>query len=156
MKKMFLVGLVLSFLVTFTTAALAARKPVVETALPQMSEQERAALASRAVETLNQQSWTIYLTLQGAKLTAAQTDTLTFSGSGVVSQNLSGKGYGGSQYSLHVQDDGSAVWETVQRDAQNNLAIWRGELRGNSLIGTSSLHSVDGATSLYSFSTSVR
>lgn len=132
-------------------------KGAAEVKQPSMSDAQRAALTQEALTQLNKQSWTISLMQQvkkGTKAPKAETDTLTFSGQGVVSQFLSTKGFGGSQFSLSIQDDGSAVCETVQRNEKDDIAALRGELRGVTLRGTLSIRYKTGMGETYSFSTS--
>lgn len=129
-------------------------KAAAEVKQPSLSDAERAVLTETALTQLNKQSWTIKLVQQGAKKPKVETDLLTFSGQGVVSQFLSIKGFGGSQYSLSIQNDGSAVWETVQRNANDDIAAWRGELRGSAMNGTLSIRYKTGMGETYSFSTS--
>lgn len=155
MKRLAMVMLVLSFLVASAGMSLAAdkKKKVMEVKTPTLSDQERAALQSNAVTTLNSQAWTIYLTALGAKKSKVETDVLTFSGTGMVSQNLSAKGFGGSNYSMHVLPDSAVVFETVQRTENDDIAAWRGELREGNIYGTVSIKYKSGASVGHAFST---
>ena len=67
----------------------------------------------------------------------------------IVSQNLSGRGYGGSNYTLSIQGDGSAVLETVQRDKSDNLAFWKIALRGDELHGSLNMRTKLGGVEMY-------
>lgn len=129
-------------------------KAAAEVKQPSLSDAERAVLAEGALTQLNNQSWTIKLVQQGAKKPKVETDILTFSGHGVVSQFLSAKGFAGSQFSLSIQDDGSAVWETVQKTENEDITALRGELRGSAMNGTMSIRYKTGMAETYSFSTS--
>lgn len=121
---------------------------------PSLSDAQRAALSQEALTQLNSQGWAIKLAQQSAKKPRVEADILTFSGQGVVSQFLSARGFGGSQFSLSIQDDGAAVWETVQRSVNEDIAAWRGELRGGVMSGTLSIRYKTGMAETYSFSTS--
>ena len=157
MKRIVMVFAVVCFSFVCVQSALPAEKKKGKAAAavkPSLSDAERAALAQSALAQLNAQAWTIKLVQQGAKKPKSEADVLTFSGQGVVSQFLSAKGFGGSQFSLSIQDDGSAVWETVQRTENEDTALWRGELRGNVLTGTLSIRYKSGMGEVYSFSTS--
>lgn len=125
-----------------------------QTAAPAVSEQEAAVIMQQATQSLTGQSWTVYWSEQGLNRPAVITDVLTFTDTGVSSQYLTSKGFGGSNYAMHVTDDRAAVWETVQRNANDDLAAWRGELRGGEIFGTVSIRDHDtGKTVLYSYST---
>jgi hypothetical protein len=158
MKKRLIpvVMVVLAVSVVCAQSALAAEKKKGKSAVevkPSLTDAQRAVLAEGALTQLNNQTWTIKLVQQGAKKPQVETDILTFSGQGVVSQFLSARGFGGSQFSLSIQDDGSAVWETVQRNANDDIAAWRGELRGSTMNGTLSIRYKAGMGETYSFST---
>ncbi len=137
----------------FATAADkdAKKKKVVEA--PKLSDQQRTQFAEQSVRTLNSQPWKIYIFPQGGVAGTVETDILTFSGTSVVSENLKAKGFSGSNYSLTVQDDGSATWETVQRDAKNDFAMWRGDLRGDGLQGIVNMRTAAGVSVNREFST---
>ena len=157
MKKLVLAVFALGVCVTVTGASFAAGKKKTETVTASvLTDQERKVIGDKAVDTLNQQTWTIYLVLQNAKNPKIETDVLNFSGNGVSSQDLVSKGYSGSNYSLNVQNDGTPVWETVQRNAKDeSIAAWRGELRGGGLNGILSIRPKVGGSMIYSFSTSM-
>jgi hypothetical protein len=156
MKKRLIpiVMVVLAVSVVYAQLVLAAEKKKGKSTVevkPSLSDAQRAVLAEGALTQLNNQTWTINLVQQGAKKPKVETDILAFSGQGVVSQFLSAKGFGGSQFSLSIQDDGSAVWETVQRNENEDIAAWRGELRGATLHGTLSIRYKTGMGETYSF-----
>ncbi len=154
MRRGTVILVVLGLWLSFVPQAFSAKKKVVERIIPRVSVEGVQILAKQAQETLNQKSWTVNVLLQGQKRAKGFTDVLTFSGKSMVSQYLSSKGFGGSQYSLRIEPDKAAVFETVQRDAGDNIAMWRGELRGERLSGTLTIRYKDtGAVEVYSFST---
>lgn len=154
MRRLVVVILALGFLVTFSgLSAAAPQKKQAQAITSGLSVQQRRALEARSLEVFDQQPWTIYLTADNAKKGAqAQQDVLTFTGKSVISQYLTGRGFGGSNFSLSVQDDGTGVFETVQRDKNDDIAAWRGELRGTSLSGILSIQYKKGGGESYSFS----
>ncbi len=154
MKKVLVCVLVLSFCAAFSGSAMAAdKKKGKEGVAPALTEAQRGAIEARALEQLDAQSWTIYLTMQGAKKPRVETDLLTFTADSVTSQNLLAKGYTGSNISLTAQEDGTTVFETVQRTEDGSMAMWRGRLSGNKLTGIVNMRSKEGQSDIYSFTT---
>ena len=80
---------------------------------------------------------------------------LTFAGNGVQSQYLTSLGFNGSQFSLRVLDNTGSVWETVQFNANQDMAMLRGELHGEEMIGTISIKKKDGPMTIYSISSNM-
>lgn len=154
-KFIWIAAVAITFLAVPCHQAHAAKKDAVETEVPAISDKERAAISSESVDALNSKSWTVYWVLQGDKNAIPIADVFVFSGSGVTSQYLNKLGFGGSNYALHVQDDKAAVWETVQRNAEGELAAARGELRGEDLVGTVSFISPGNPTLIYSLFTNL-
>jgi len=108
----------------------------------------------RVTDLLNSKEWVVYLVPSGVsagKRLPVITDTLTFKDGRVSSQHLTSKGYGSSNYTLTVYD-GMSAWETMQRTEKDDLAFWRGEIRGDSLTGLMNLQSSKGVVEEYSFS----
>jgi hypothetical protein len=52
---------------------------------------------------------------------------------------LAKKGYGTSNYTLTVGDDGIPVFETMQRNAEDGVVFWRGELVEGKIRGVISV-----------------
>lgn len=117
---------------------------------------KRQAMDSARQE-LNSHEWTVYMTPSpenAVKRPAIEEDVLSFSGEGrVVSKNLLAKGYPESNYTLTVQDDGTAVWETMQVNEKEGLAFFRGELKNSAMKGVLSLQPQKGAKQTFYFST---
>jgi len=127
----------------------------------QTDEAKKALLKGlelKARQTLKSQEWTIYLVpleVSKKEKPTMETDILTFTDMKVKSQNLSAKGYGESNYSLHMQEDGTAVWETMQVNENEDLVFLRGDLKGNQMTGVISMQPKKGARRDYSFSTAM-
>ncbi|MFH1640379.1 MAG: hypothetical protein ABIA66_00275 [Candidatus Omnitrophota bacterium] len=151
MKRICACILVLGFLAGLPGLTFAAKKTKEVASSPSLTPQQRQAIETSALEQFNAQTWTIYLTAQGVKKPRVETDVLTFTGSTVVSQNLSSQGYSGSNFTLSVQDDGNAVFETVQRTEGGDLALWRGTLAGNKIVGILNLRPQGKVPAIYSF-----
>jgi len=79
-------------------------------------------------------------------------DTLTFDGRTVSSERLLKEGYNTSNYSLMVQDDGSAVWQTMQVKEGAGRSFWRGEFKGeDKMYGMLSKQPTEGTPQNFSF-----
>jgi|GEM_PF-2487647 len=158
MRKIVLGILVLSFFCLMTSAVFSAQKKKAAEPAPAvvLTPAQVDALTNTAIAELNKAAWTIYLLPQGAKKPKEETDVLTFSGTGMVSQNLSAKGFSGSQYSLTVNPDNTALFQTVQRNEKGDLALWSGTITGlgtasSSIYGTLTIMYKDGSRISYSF-----
>ncbi|KPK97833.1 MAG: hypothetical protein AMJ95_07145 [Omnitrophica WOR_2 bacterium SM23_72] len=151
MKRICACILVLGFCAGLPGLSWAAKRTKTVTTAPSMTTQQREAIKARALEQFNSQTWTIYLTAQGVKKPRVETDVLTFTGSTVISQNLSSQGYSSSNFTLSVLDDGNAVFETVQRTEEGDLALWRGTLYGNKIVGILNLRPQGKVATIYSF-----
>lgn len=116
---------------------------------------QRNLAEQKVKEQLSAKEWTVYRTLESGK-GKTESDVLTFTSEGQISsQWLSGKGYAASNFRLTIQDDGSAVWETMQVDVDKNLAFPRGILRGEGMIGSIFMKPVKGEEINYLYTTVV-
>lgn len=98
-----------------------------------------------------QGAWSLELRPPTAEQGSPQQDTLTFDGRRVVSGMLTQEGYGGSNFSLAPQDDQTASWETMQMNPGGDIALWRGELTGQSMSGMLSRQPAQGEAVTWSF-----
>lgn len=131
-----------------------AQKAAQEAAQKQLEAARQRNLAEQKVKgQLSAKEWTVYRTLESGK-GKAETDALTFTPEGQVSSKwLSGKGYTASNFRLTIQDDGAAVWETMQVDKDKNLAFPRGILKGDGMIGSIFMKPVKGEPINYLYTT---
>lgn len=120
-----------------------------------LTEKQRKKIGEQAQKTLQSKNWALALTLKDAKKgTGQQADVLVFTERTVTSQLLSSLGYsqGGSNYALRVQDDGSAIFETMQRQEENqDAAFLKGTLQNGVLTGVLFVRPAKGATSTFYF-----
>jgi len=104
---------------------------------------------------LNGTRWSVAVTPMSAepgKSPKPKQDTLAFSGPQITSELLVKEGYSGSNFTLRLEDDGSAIWETMQGKEGGHLAFWRGNVQGDVMRGVVSKRSPDGTSVDYSFS----
>lgn len=136
-------GIVFSW--TVGGMALAKEEPAAPNAAPQApvvskspDEKKREALRAQ----LDGTSWALELRPEAAGKT--RQDTVTFKGRTVSSEWLTKSGYGSSNYSVRVEDDGLVVWETMQSKEGEGLAFWRGEIQGAQMSGLLSKQPING------------
>lgn len=134
-----------------TAPPAAPAQPAAAAAEPAKSSKEQQQDAVRAA--LDGTSWTMELRSDATGKT--RQDTLRFSGRTVGSDWMTKTGYGTSNYSMRVEDDGLVIWETMQSKEGEGLAFWRGELgsaSGMTMSGTLSRQPTQGDTESFSFS----
>jgi hypothetical protein len=115
----------------------------------------RKQAAQQATNVLNSKEWLIYLYPTGVsagKKLPVIADVLTIKDGKVSSKHLTAAGFVESYYTMTVYDSGTVAWETMQRTDKEDLAFWRGELRGESLTGVMNMQSAKGLREEYSFS----
>ena len=162
LKYVFLCGVVVSGVAEAEENAQKARSPSlqqpasapsVQSAVRARSPQEKLLEEVRAK--LDGTTWSLELRpfegSEGGKKKNPQ-DAVTFHGTTVASERLSKRGYGPSNYSLKVNDDGTATWETMQTKEGTGVAFWRGEVQGETMRGVLSQQPTGGATENFSFS----
>jgi type II secretory pathway pseudopilin PulG len=160
MKKIILALVVFSIAVVACGPAFAASKKASERERARIEAEKavkdlaRKQAGQKATDLLNSKEWVIYLSPTGnsaGKRLPVITDVLTFKEGRVSSKHLTAGGFGESYYTLTVYDSGTAVWETMQRTDKEDLAFWRGELRGDSLTGVMNIQTAKGVREEYSF-----
>jgi hypothetical protein len=106
---------------------------------------------------LNNTEWQIEMTPLSGK-GKKEIDTVTFKNNQVVLSGFSKKGFGPTNLTLTVQEDGSVVWETMQTSEKNGMCFWRGELDKTMMTmrGVAS-HKIDDKNKMdYSFASTAR
>lgn len=117
--------------------------------------QKRKAAEQSARLALSSKEWTVYVSPESGK-GRTETDVLAFTVEGQVSaKNISAKGYNASNFRLTIQDDGLAVWETMQVDKDKNVVFLRGNLKGDEMAGSFFFKPVKGDPSTYLYTTVV-
>ena len=111
---------------------------------PELSKKREEALEREKVlrdwrAKLAGSRWELQLTPSGAG-GAAKTDVLSLTQRTIGSENLSKAGYpDADNYSLYSPTEQSVSWETMQtmeEKGANYMAIWRGEVTGDTMQGT--------------------
>jgi len=118
-----------------------------------LSEKEVAAITEDAQETLNGFTWNLEVTSMVANKEDRVTtkDTVIFKDNKLNSSGLGEKGFGTSNYTLTVGDDGIPVFETMQRNERESTVFWRGELIEGKIRGVISVQDKDKPASSFGF-----
>ena len=154
MKRLLIVILAFGLIISLGGLVMAADKKTAAPTTP-MSDAVRNQLAAQAKNKLESRQWEVSVTSAGKKA-ATEADVFTFTNGKVTSKNLSAQGYKKSNLNVGIQDDGTAVWETMQVNANNDLAFFRGELFGTAMKGVISMQPVKGAKTVLHFSTALQ
>ena len=122
-------------------------QPTTTAKSPQEKRQEEMLAA------LNGSSWELELRPfeAGEKKPKILKDTVTFKGATVTSERLGKLGYGSSNFSLNVKEDGTATWETMQSKAGEGTAFWRGEVDKDKMRGVLSQQPTGAAAENFTF-----
>jgi hypothetical protein len=157
--------LVLSLILVASTSAeeekaKSSKQQRIEAEKRSREEAERAVKRAEFEKKIRQdlqrlEEWTIYVIPSGpnpAKIPIKK-DILTFSDISVTSQDLLEKEFRNSNYSLSANDDGTGVWETMQRNANGDIAFWKGQVKGLSMSGVLGLQPKKGQMQEFSFTT---
>lgn len=95
-------------------------------------------------DTLTDTSWELDLKPARGQEGDVETDVLTFGRRSVESENLLKKGYAKSaDYALYSPTEESVSWETMQLKDED-MAIWRGEVVGETITGMLTKQRQDG------------
>lgn len=154
MKKIFFAIIALSFL--FVCFGLMIGIPEAKAqANVDLQAQLNKAAEMKAQDTLKMKEWVIYLTPKVAhKGVASETDVLTFTKGTVNSKYLSSLGYLTSNYTLVIEHDGTASWETMQTDKEEqNIAHLTGGLKNGVMKGVMVIRPKKGGETIYYYST---
>lgn len=150
MKNFISLMLIIAVIAMSTDLCLAARRRTRGRTI--LTEAQKQTLRLKTISILNSQKWAIALRPTKIKKgIRAQADVLTFTDGTVTSAILSARGYKTSNYAVNIKDDGTPVFETVQRDAEGNIAILRGEIRGNTITGAIHIRYKKGGGEIYRF-----
>ena len=133
-------------------AAVDAVVPVPAPILDQSQTAKKEQALKEWMAKLDGTRWSLTVTPMGEKPGKPQQDTVTFTGPQVRSEHLTKEGYSSSNFTLRLEDDGSAVWETMQGKEGGHLAFWRGNVQSGTMRGVLSKRMADGTSTDFSFS----
>lgn len=169
-KRLFIWGVIFGVLVLYGGNSWAAKKEktpkskaesktadrakgeTAQSAAGQISAEERKKAEEKVRGILFSKEWTISLTETTAKKPKTEIDVLNFKEGKFNSKNLSASGFPASNFTVTVQDDGTAVWETMQTAEKGDMASWRGEIQNDSMRGILSKRFLKGQAQDYYFS----
>jgi len=134
----------------------AATKAKAAPAVVNPEEEMQKILAKKKAE-LNNTEWTIELTPMNNPKGNKITDMLRFVDDKISVKNMESLGFGSSNFTLRLQDDGTATWETMQTSAKEGVAFWRGDLLSETvMVGVLSKRDTKAKVSDYSFKSTVK
>jgi len=108
-------------------------------------------LVEKKRKELDDTEWQIELTPLSGK-GKKEGETVVFKGNQVSLTGYGKKGFLPTNFTLTVQEDGSAVWETMQTSEKSGIAFWRGEMAdAQTMRGIFSYHPDEKTTVDYSF-----
>ena len=118
-----------------------------------LKPEDIAKISDEAQKTLNGFSWSLEVAPTGGKKEDRKTipDKVIFKDGKMSSEGLTKKGYGTSNYTLTVGDDGIPVFETMQRDTKEGVAFWRGELVDGKIRGVISIQAPKSPATSFGF-----
>lgn len=115
-------------------------------------EQEEKSESPDLLLDLDDTEWTIEL--EGPKdITVAypRFDKIAFSNGKISSLYFMKSGFGGSNYTLTVQDRGKMTWETMQASSSGGVLVWRADIEAGRMQGTLSLREAGKPAQEFSF-----
>ena len=139
----------------------AARKAAEEKARLEEQKRVEEELAKRqidegtAIKELTTKAWFIALWPVDKPEGDLRIDKITFAERKITSKMLSEQGYPTSNATLSIQKNGTIVWETMQRNKNDDSAFWRGNLLPDktTMRGMLLLQPKKGKVEQYSFNT---
>jgi len=117
-------------------------------------QEKPAAVSNRIIEEkraeLNNTQWVIEILPLGEK-GKPEGDVLSFSENKVSSKNLAAAGFEPTEFRLSVKDDGTVVWEAMQRSEKGDVMLWRGDILGGVMSGVLNRRDENGKVIDFSF-----
>ncbi len=118
-----------------------------------LSLEEKSEIKKQTLIDLNGAEWSLTMySMDASKRDAPIEDTITFKNAKLHSVVMEEKGYGESNISINVKDDGKVEFETMQSGPDLGPVFWRGKLREESVSGVMSQTIGEGKIDAYSFS----
>ncbi len=112
-----------------------------------MPAAEKKVMEQMPLVELDGTEWTIEVKSKDKTVApAVYFDKLEFKGHMLISKEMAVKGFESSNYTVTIQNDGTLLWETMQRNAAGDVVFWRGETtRDNKMSGVLSKAPVGGS-----------
>ena len=129
--------------------------PPASPALSDAGKEKKEQAKKEWMAKLNGTQWAVTVTPMGGdpgKTPKSKQDTLSFHGPQMTSEWLAKEGYGNSNFTLRLEDDGSAVWETMQSKEGGHLVFWRGNVQEGVMRGVVSKRTPEGVSTDFGFS----
>lgn len=153
--RMFLIVMVsVIFSVSLIDPAFAARKKketkkIKETPVEKIQKKQEAL--KQAQEKINNTVWQVRFMRIGGEKKEGFEDELSFVDNKFGSKKFLEDGFSPTSFTLNLKGENIIIWETMQTDAEGNLALWKGEIEGEFMRGVLSLQPQKGQVKDYSF-----
>lgn len=115
-----------------------------------LTNDEKAKRKKEVVAMLSGTTWDVELFPMDDPKKKAIKDVVSFENGKLKSKTFAVEGYNDSNLTVTIEDDGKAIWETMQSHESKGPIFWRGELADKAVNGVLSRQTKEGATEAYS------
>ena len=115
-----------------------------------MTADEKAKRKKEVVATLSGTTWEVELFSMDDPKKKPIKDTVSYEHGRLKSKHFATEGYPDSNLTVTIEDDGKAIWETMQSNPDMGPVFWRGELSDKTVTGVVSRTDKAGKTEAFS------
>jgi len=115
-----------------------------------LTNDEKAKRKKEVVAMLSGTTWDVELFPMDDPKKKPIKDVVSYEHGRLKSKAFAVEGYSESNLTVTIEDDGKAIWETMQSHATKGPIFWRGELAEKTVNGVLSRQNKDGSTDAYS------
>jgi len=115
-----------------------------------LTTDEKAKRKKEVIAMLSGTTWDVELFPMDDPKKKQIKDVVSFENGKLKSKTFAVEGYSESNLTVTIEDDGKAIWETMQSHTAKGPIFWRGELAEKAVNGVLSRQNKDGSTEAYS------
>ncbi len=115
-----------------------------------LTNDEKAKRKKEVIAMLSGTTWDVELFPMDDPKKKPIKDVVSYEHGRLKSKAFAVEGYSESNLTVTIEDDGKAIWETMQSHATKGPIFWRGELAEKAVNGVLSRQNKDGTTDAYS------
>jgi len=115
-----------------------------------LTTDEKAKRKKEVVAMLSGTTWDVELFPMDDPKKKPIKDVVSYEHGRLKSKAFATEGYSESNLTVTIEDDGKAIWETMQSHTTKGPIFWRGELAEKTVTGVLSRQNKDGSTEAYS------